>query len=174
MILGYAIGDNIETKIGKLNMAGCDSIYTDRDKNSINYSIMMKNSMTGCTIIISDIESFVEYNGVTLLIGLIDESILKNIRVKSEKDTWFDTVLIPAGVLSIVIEDTFRISKNIIKKREMSKSAKVGVKLDKKADIDLARRLYKEGNYTTEQIAKMCNMSRATLWRKLKALGEIE
>ena len=51
------------------------------------------------------------------------------------------------------------------------RGVKFGRKLDKDANLARAVELYKEGKYPAGEIAKMCKMSRATLYRRLKDLG---
>lgn len=183
-IIGYARvstkEQNLERQLKALNKAGCQVIFQEKlsgkDTNRPEYKLMMNHVKEGDTIIISELSRLAR--STTDLFKIMGELDEKGVAVKSLKEAWLDTTTASGRLMFTIMSGLAQFERELMLERQAEgikvakeNGVKFGVKLKDEADLELAIRLYKEGKYTTTQIAKMCHISRSTLWRNLKKLG---
>ena len=108
---------------------------------------------------------------------IVDEFMSQGIDLKSVKDTWFDTTSDQRQYLLEIMQG-LNVFENEIKadktRAGLAKARKNGVKFGKPlkegADIEKAIDMYvnNQGDITIGEIANLCNVSRTTLWRRLR------
>lgn len=182
-IIGYARvstkDQNLERQLKALTEAGCQVIFQEKlsgkNTNRPEYTLMMNHVRKGDTIIISELSRLAR--STTDLFKIMGELDERGVAVKSLKEAWLDTTTAHGRLMFTIMSGLAQFERELMLERQAEgikvakeNGIKFGVKLDEKADLDLAIQLYKEGKYTTTQIAKMCHVSRTTLWRKLKKL----
>lgn len=183
-IIGYARvstqDQNLARQIVALKEAGCQVIFQEKKsgKNTdrVEYKAMMNNVKAGDTIIVSELTRIAR--STTDLFKIMAELEEKGVQVKSLKESWLDTTTAHGRLMFTIMAGLSQFERELLLERQSEgikvakeNGVKFGKKLNEKADIDLAIALYKEGKYTTTQIADMTNISRTTLWRRLKKLG---
>lgn len=186
-IIGYARvstkEQNLDRQIKALSGAGCQYIFqekrTGKNVDRIEFKSMMSHLKAGDTVIISELTRLAR--STTDLFNIMAEFEAKGVAVKSLKESWLDTTTAHGKLMFTIMSGISQFEREMMLERqaegiEVAKEngVKFGRKLDVKADIELAVALYKEGKYTTTQIAEMTNISRTTLWRNLKKLGILE
>lgn len=185
--IGYARvstkDQNLERQLKALEKAGCQVIFQEKlsgkDTNRPEYRLMMNHLKEGDTIIISELSRLAR--STTDLFKIMGELDSKGVAVKSLKESWLDTTTAHGRLMFTIMSGLAQFERELMLERQAEgikvakeNGVKFGVKLKEDADLDLAIKLYKEGKYTTTQIAKMCHISRTTLWRNLKKLGLLE
>ena len=186
-LIGYARvstkDQNLARQLKALDDAGCQVVFKEKisgkNTNRPAFKLMMKHLKAGDTIIISELSRIARSTkDLYLIMGELEE---KEVSLKSLKETWLDTTTATGKLLFTIMAGISQFEREQILERQAEGIAvakengvKFGVKLQKDADLDLAIQLYKEGKYTTVQIAKMCHISRSTLWRNLKKLGLLD
>lgn len=183
-IIGYArvstADQNLTRQLVALKEAGCQVIFQEKKsgKNTdrIEYKAMMNSVKAGDTIIVSELTRIAR--STTDLFKIMAELEERGVQVKSLKESWLDTTTAHGRLMFTIMAGLSQFERELLLERQSEgikvakdNGVKFGKKLNEKADIDLAIALYKEGKYTTTQIADMTNISRTTLWRRLKNLG---
>ena len=186
-IIGYARVSTKEQNLGRqlkaLEGAGCDVIFqekkTGKNVDRIQYKLMMETVKSGDTIIISELTRLAR--STADLFAIVKELEEKGVAIKSLKEAWLDTTTATGRLLFTFMAGISQFERELMLERQSEgikvakeNGVKFGKKLKENADLDLAIALYKEGKYTTTQIATMTNISRTTLWRNLKKLGLLE
>lgn len=186
-IFGYARvstkDQNLERQLIALNEAGCQVIFQEKqsgkDTNRPEFNTLMNTLKAGDTLIISELTRLAR--STTDLISIMTQLDEKGVSVKSLKESWLDTTTAHGRLMLTFMSGMAQFEREIMLERQaegikvaLNNGIKFGRQLDEKADIDLAINLVKEGKYTMTQVAKMCNISRTTLWRRCKALGITE
>lgn len=178
-LVGYcrplAEGSSIEEQKQQLNKAGCTVLYTEKSNNynRVAFTHMINELNSGDTLMVC--EATVLCFSISELFDTISVLHSKGIRVISLADSWLNT---KDGVnLNIDMKIIACLDKKLkveTEKQQLesakAKGSKYTKKLQPNADLEKAILLVKEGKYTTTQIAQMTNISRTTLWRKLKEL----
>lgn len=183
-VVGYARvstkDQNLARQLEALDEAGCQVIFqeklTGKDTERAEYREMMNNVKAGDIIIISELTRIAR--STTDLFNIMGELDEKGVSLKSLKESWLDTTTAHGRFMFTVMAGMAQFERELMLERQAEgikiakkNGVKFGKKLDENADLDLAINLVKEGKYTMTQIAKMCNISRTTLWRRCKALG---
>lgn len=183
-IIGYArvstTDQNLARQFKALEEAGCQVIFADKSSGKNvsrpDYKEMMASLKAGDTIIVSELTRLAR--STTDLFNMMAEFEKMGVSVKSLKESWLDTTTAHGKLMFTIMSGMAQFERELMLERQMEgikvakeNGVKFGVKLSEDADMDLAIQLAKEGNYTMTQIAKMCHVSRTTLWRRLKDLG---
>lgn len=183
-IFGYARVSTKEQNLGRqlkaLEEAGCQYIFQEKksgkDTDRIEFKSMMHHLEAGDIIIISELTRLAR--STADLFNIMAEIDEKGASIKSLKEAWLDTTTATGRLMFTIMSGMAQFERELMLERQSEgikvakeNGVKFGKKLDTKADLDLAIALYKEGRYTTTQIAEMTHISRTTLWRKLKQLG---
>lgn len=183
-LIGYARvstqDQNLARQLVALKEAGCQVIFQEKKSGKnidrIEYKTMMNTVKAGDTIIISELTRIAR--STTDLFKIMEELDEKGVQLKSLKESWLDTTTAHGRLMFTIMAGLSQFERELLLERQSEgikvakeNGVKFGKKLSDKADIDLAISLYKEGKYTTTQIADMTNISRTTLWRRLKQLG---
>lgn len=183
-IIGYARVSTTDQNLGRqfkaLEEAGCQVIFSDKlsgkNVSRPDYKEMMASLKAGDTVIVSELTRLAR--STTDLFNMMAEFEKMGVSVKSLKESWLDTTTAHGKLMFTIMSGMAQFERELMLERQMEgikvakeNGVKFGVKLKEDADMDLAIQLAKEGNYTMTQIAKMCHVSRTTLWRRLKDLG---
>ena len=186
-IIGYArvssVQQNLDRQLKSLKDAGCQYIFQEKKSGKnvdrLEFKRMMANVKVGDTIIITELTRLAR--STADLFKIMEELEAKGVTVKSLKESWLDTSSAHGKLMFTIMSGMAQFERELLLERQAEGIAvakengvKFGRKLDAKADLQMAIALYKEGKYTTQQIADMCNISRTTLWRNLKKLGLLE
>ncbi|WP_304428084.1 recombinase family protein [uncultured Clostridium sp.] len=188
-IIGYARVSTKEQNLGRqlkaLKDAGCQYIFEEKQSGKnldrIGFKRMMANLKAGDTVVIADLTRIAR--STADLFKIAEDLKAKGIAIKSIKESWLNTSddSATAELMFTIMSGLAQFERKLMLERQAEGIAvakengvKFGRKLDAKADLQMAIALYKEGKYTTQQIADMCNISRTTLWRNLKKLGLLE
>lgn len=185
-IIGYARvstkDQNLARQLKTLKEQNCDVIFKDKltGKNTdrIQYKAMMEAVRKGDVIIISELTRIAR--STSDLFKIMEQLEEKGVMLKSIKEEWLDTTTATGRLLFTIMAGISQFERELMLERQSEgikvakeNGVKFGVKLSEDADIELAINMVKEGKYTMTQIAKMCHISRTTLWRRCKALGLI-
>lgn len=183
-LIGYARvstqDQNLARQFKALEEAGCQVIFSDKlsgkNVSRPEYKEMMDTIKAGDTIIVSELTRLAR--STTDLFNMMAEFEKKGVSAKSLKESWLDTTTAHGKLMFTIMSGMAQFERELMLERQKEgikvakeNGVKFGVKLSEEADMDLAIQLAKEGNYTMTQIAKMCHVSRTTLWRRLKDLG---
>lgn len=183
-IIGYARvstkDQNLARQIKALEEAKCDVIFkeklTGKNTDRVQYKAMMEVVKSGDVIIISELTRIAR--STTDLFKIMEQLEEKGVMLKSIKEEWLDTTTATGRLLFTIMAGISQFERELMLERQSEgikvakeNGVKFGVKLSENADLDLAINMVKEGKYTMTQIAKMCHISRTTLWRRCKALG---
>lgn len=183
-IIGYARvstqDQNLARQFKALEEAGCQVIFSDKlsgkNVSRPEYKEMMDTLKAGDTVIVSELTRLAR--STTDLFNMMTEFEKMGVQVKSLKESWLDTTTAHGKLMFTIMSGMAQFERELMLERQQEgikvakeNGVKFGVKLKPEADMELAIQLVKEGNYTMTQIAKMCHVSRTTLWRKCKDLG---
>ncbi|MDK0636903.1 recombinase family protein [Clostridium perfringens] len=183
-IIGYArvstAEQNLDRQFKALKEAGCQVIFADKlsgkNVSRPEYKEMMANLKTGDTIIVTELTRLAR--STTDLFNMMQEFEKLGVTVKSLKEAWLDTSTAHGKLMFTIMSGMAQFERELMLERQqegirvaMESGVKFGNSLREDADMDLAIQLAKEGRYSMSQIARMCNISRTTLWRRLKELG---
>lgn len=183
-IIGYARVSTREQNLGRqikaLEEFGCDVIFQEKksgkDTNRIEFKAMMGHLKAGDTVVVSELTRLAR--STQDLFNIMAELNEKGVIVKSIKEQWLDTSSAMGNFILTMMSGLAQFERELMLERQAEGIAiakengvKFGVKLSENADLDLAINMVKEGKYTMTQIAKMCHISRTTLWRRCKDLG---
>lgn len=188
-IIGYARvstkDQNLARQLKSLKEAGCQYIFEEKksgkNMDRIEFKRMMMNLRKGDTVVIADLTRIAR--STADLFKIAEDLKAKGIAIKSLKESWLDTSdnSATSELMFTIMSGLAQFERKLMLERQAEGIAvakengvKFGRKLNAKADLQMAIALYKEGKYTTQQIADMCNISRTTLWRNLKKLGLLE
>lgn len=184
-VIGYARVSTKEQNLGRqlkaLKDAGCQYIFEEKQSGKnmdrIEFKRMMANLKAGDVVVIADLTRIAR--STSDLFKIAEDLKAKGIAIKSIKESWLNTSddSATAELMFTIMSGLAQFERKLMLERQAEGIAvakengvKFGRKLDAKADLQMAIALYKEGKYTTQQIADMCNISRTTLWRNLKKL----
>ena len=188
-VIGYARvstkEQNLARQIKALNEAGCQYIFEEKQSGKnmdrIEFKRMMANLKAGDVVVIADLTRIAR--STADLFKIAEDLKAKGIALKSLKESWLDTSdnSATSELMFTIMSGLAQFERKLLLERQAEGIAvakengvKFGRKLDSKADLQMAIALYKEGKYTTQQIADMCNISRTTLWRNLKKLNLLD
>lgn len=188
-IIGYARvstkDQNLARQLKSLTEAGCQYIFEEKksgkNMDRLEFKKMMMNLRKGDTVVIADLTRIAR--STADLFKIAEDLKAKGIAIKSLKESWLDTSdnSATSELMFTIMSGLAQFERKLMLERQAEGIAvakengvKFGRKLNAKADLQMAIALYKEGKYTTQQIADMCNISRTTLWRNLKKLGLLE
>lgn len=182
VLIGYARLSEyrtIEEQVEILEKAGCGVIFKETtlsvDTIRGQYDHMNSLLQPGDVVVVSDLTRLA-WSTLNLTV-LVDEFIKRGIDLKSVKDDWFDTTGEHRDYLLTIMQglNFFENELKADKTRSgLAKARKNGVKFGKPlkegADIEKAIDMYinNNGEYTIGDIATICNVSRTTLWRRLR------
>lgn len=184
-IIGYARVSTKEQKLDRQILAlkeyGCQVLYMEKvsgkDTSRPELKDMLKHLKMGDTVIVTELTRLAR--STTDLFNLMGEFETKGIIIKSLKESWLDTSTAHGKLMFTIMSGMAQFERELMLERQYEgiqvakeKGVAFGRKLDENADINLAIELVKTGKYSMTQIAKMTNISRTTLWRRLKKLEE--
>lgn len=183
-IIGYARVSTKEQNLARQTKAlkefGCDVIFQEKksgkDTNRVEFKAMLEHLKAGDTVVVSELTRLAR--STQDLFNIMAELNKKGVTVKSIKEQWLDTSSSMGNFIFTMMSGLAQFERELMLERQAEGIAvakengvKFGVKLSENADLDLAINMVKEGKYTMTQIAKMCHISRTTLWRRCKDLG---
>lgn len=171
---------NLDRQIKALKEYGCDVILeekkTGKNLDRIQLQNLLNTVKAGDTVVVSELTRI--SRSTADLHALVNELDAKGVTFKSLKEDWIDTTTAHGRLIFTMLAGVAQFEREIILERQAEgievakeRGVKFGRKLNKDANLARAIELYKEGKYPAGEIAKMCNMSRATLYRRLKDLG---
>lgn len=186
-LLGYARVSTKEQNLGRqiksLTEAGCGYIFqekksgknTDREE----FNSLMSHVKEGDTVLVSELTRLAR--STSDLFNIVQELADRGVAFKSLKESWIDTTTAHGRLMLTMLAGISQFERELTLERQeegiavaKDNGVKFGRKLKEGADEDLALQLYREGKYTQAQICTMCNISRATLNRRIKAIKDIE
>lgn len=185
-IIGYARvstrEQNLDRQIKALKEFGCDIILeekkTGKNLDRLALQKLLNIVREGDTVVVTELT--IISRSTSDLHRLVEELETKGVSFKSLKEIWIDTTTAHGRLLFTVLAGIAQFEREIMLERQAEGIAvakengvKFGRKLDKNSNLARAIDLYKEGKYPATEIAKMCNISRATLYRRLRDLGLI-
>lgn len=183
-IIGYARvstrEQNLERQIKALKKYGCDIILeekkTGKNLDRLELQNLLNTVKEGDTVVVSELTRI--SRSTADLHSLVNELDAKGVKFKSLKEEWVDTTTAHGRLIFTMLAGVAQFEREIMLERQAEgiavakeRGVKFGRKLDKDANLARAIELYKEGKYPAGEIAKMCKISRATLYRRLKDLG---
>lgn len=183
-VIGYARvstrEQNLERQVKALKKYGCDIILeekkTGKNLDRLELQNLLNTVKEGDTVVVSELTRI--SRSTADLHSLVNELDAKGVKFKSLKEEWVDTTTAHGRLIFTMLAGVAQFEREIMLERQAEgiavakeRGVKFGRKLDKDANLARAIELYKEGKYPAGEIAKMCKMSRATLYRRLKDLG---
>lgn len=183
-VIGYARvstrEQNLDRQIKALKDYGCDIILeekkTGKNLDRLELQTLLNTVKAGDTVVVSELTRI--SRSTADLHNLVNELDAKGVTFKSLKESWIDTTTAHGRLVFTMLAGVAQFERELMLERQAEgievakeRGVKFGRKLDKDANLARAIELYKEGKYPAGEIAKMCKMSRATLYRRLKDLG---
>lgn len=183
-LIGYARvstrDQNLDRQLKKLQEINCDIIFqekkTGKNTNRPEYNKMLEMAKEGDTIVVAELTRI--SRSTSDLFKLVEDLDERGIKFKSLKEEWLDTTTATGRLLLTIFAGLSQFEREQMLERQAEgievakeRGVRFGKKLQADADLDQAIEMYKEGQYPASKIAKMCNVSRATLYRRLKDLG---
>lgn len=183
-VIGYARvstrEQNLDRQIKALKEYGCDTILeekkTGKNLDRLQLQTLLNMVREGDTVVVSELTRI--SRSTSDLHNLINDLDAKGVTFKSLKESWIDTTTAHGRLVFTMLAGVAQFERELMLERQAEgievakeRGVKFGRKLDKEANLARAIELYKEGKYPAGEIAKMCKMSRATLYRRLKDLG---
>lgn len=179
---------NMECKdeLEQLDNMGCDIVYFETrasidTKKSIT-TALLEELQTGDTLIVTN--AFCLAKTTTHLCKVVLDLIDKGVKLISVKESWLDTTTDTNKELLLHFlkgiqgfeQDVITAHKNSAIEKAKHNGTKFGRNLKPNADLDRAVEMYTNNvhNYTLTKIAELNNISRTTLWRKLRDLRLLE
>lgn len=162
-----------------LENAGCGVIFKETtlsaDTAKGQYDHMNSLLQPGDVVVVSDLTRLA-WSTVNLTV-LVDEFTNKGIDLMSVKDAWFNTTSVNRDFLLSVMRG-LNVFENELKSDKMraglakakQSGTKFGRSLKEGADVEKAIDLYVNNvdGLPIGEIARICNVSRTTLWRRLR------
>jgi len=185
-VIGYARVSTREQNLGRqikaLKDFGCDLILeekkTGKNLDRIELQNLLNIAKAGDTIVVSELTRI--SRSTADLHNLVNELDAKGVQFKSLKESWIDTTTAHGRLIFTMLAGVAQFERELMLERQAegievakARGVKFGRKLDKDANLARAIELYKEGKYPAGEVAKMCNISRATLYRRLRDLDLI-
>lgn len=182
-IIGYArvstADQHLERQLKSLEEAGCQVIFKEKisGKNTSRPELkeLLNILKKGDTVIVSELTRLAR--STKDLFNLMADFEKLGVSVKSLKESWLDTSTAHGKLLFTIMSGMAQFERELMLERQQEgikvakeNGVKFGQKLKEDANLELAIQLVKKGEYTKTQIAKMCNVSRTTLWREIKKL----
>lgn len=183
-VIGYARvstrEQNLDRQIKALKEYGCDYILeekkTGKNLDRLQLQTLLNTVKAGDTVVVSELTRI--SRSTADLQALVEKLDAMGVKFKSLKESWIDTTTAHGRLLLTMFAGIAQFERELMLERQAEgievakeRGVKFGRKLDKDANLARAVELYKEGKYPAGEIAKMCKMSRATLYRRLKDLG---
>ena len=184
IVIGYARvstrEQNLDRQIKALKEYGCDIILeekkTGKNMDRLQLQTLLNMVKAGDTVVVSELTRI--SRSTADLHNLVNELDAKGVTFKSLKESWIDTTTAHGRLVFTMLAGVAQFERELMLERQAEgievakeRGVKFGRKLDKDANLARAVELYKEGKYPAGEIAKMCKMSRATLYRRLNDLG---
>lgn len=174
------------SEIEELNRYGCDIVYFETragvDTKKEITADLFDQLHTGDTLVVTSLFCLAKTSGH--LFKIISDFMDKGVILISLRDAWLDTTgkydiaLLRSFVESMIKfdQDVLTAHKNNAIKKAKHNGTKFGRNLKPNADLDRAVEMYTNNvhNYTLTRIAELNNISRTTLWRKLRDLRLLE
>lgn len=185
-IVGYARvstnHQNLDRQLAALQDANCEVIFQEKKsgKNTdrLEFKLMLEQLKAGDTLIIADMTRLAR--STSDLFRIVEELDKIGVALKSLKEHWLDTSTAQGKLMLTIFSGLAEFEREVMLERQAegiaiakAKGVQFGKKLKNDADIETALDLLRKGEYTCTQIAKMCNISRTTLWRRAKELNVI-
>lgn len=171
--------DQIEYR--SLQNEGADFVMATTKKGLDTYnkekSELLNGLKSGDTLIVFQLSHIVA--SIPHLITLVETFHQRNIHLKSLSESWMDTSSSKQFTTETFFKGLSELSKDlkVDKKDEAIQKAldngqKLGRNLKANADVSRAVEMYKNNihNYTITKICEINNISRSTLWRRLRDL----
>lgn len=183
VMIGYArvstLQQNLDRQIVTLKEAGCGVIFEEKasgkDTERVQFKHMDSLLQTGDVVVISDLTRLAR--STANLTSIVEEYNERGIQLKSVKEEWLDTTTAQGKLMFTILSGLAQFERELTLERSKegiavakAKGVKFGKQLQADADIEKAIEMYQNnlGEYTVSEIAEMCNVSRTTLWRRLR------
>lgn len=165
---------------------GCDEVFIETrlgfDTERVITKALMKQLQEGDTLVITQGTNIAKSS--TQLFKTVLNLMEQGINIVSLKDAWLNTTT-EANKQSIITffegmqsfeQDIITEHKNNAVKKAKAEGVKFGRNLKDNANIDRAIEMYlnHKDEYTVNKIAEMNNISRTTLWRRLRDMNLLE
>ena len=186
--IGYARVSTKEQSLARqtdaLTKYGCGFIFEEnvsgKDTNRPQFVHMMSLLEEGDEIVISDLTRLARSTAdLTRLIGEFQE---RGISLVSLKESWIDTKTAQGRLMFTILAGLAEFERELLLERQaegikvaQQNGVKFGKPLNPKADIERAIDMYinESDKYTVKQISEICNVSKTTLWRRLRDMGAL-
>lgn len=180
-LIGYArvsVNDSsLDDQIQALREKGCSYIYKEkvasRDATRPQYQKMLSELKAGHTLVIPEISRL--SRSTTDLFKVVEDLTAKGVHIISLKEKWLNTTSSKAKLVLTIMSDLAEFEKDQLRERQAegikvskTKGVKFGKQLSENANIDRAMQMYYDGGFSVSQIAEMNNISRTTLWRRIR------
>lgn len=183
VMIGYArvstLHQNLDRQIASLTEAGCGVIFEEKasgkDTERVQFKHMDSLLQTGDVVVIADLTRLAR--STANLTSIVEEYNERGIQLKSIKEEWLDTTTAQGKLMFTILSGLAQFERELTLERSKegiavakAKGVKFGKQLQADADIEKAIEMYCNnlGEYTVSEIAEMCNVSRTTLWRRLR------
>lgn len=176
---------NLDRQLKQLKDYGCDVIYKEKvsgkDTNRSELQKMINNLEEGDIVVVSDLTRITR--STQDLFKLMEFVKEKGSCIKSIKDTWLDTTSDNpySQFLLTVMAGVNQLERDLIKQRQKEgievakEKGKYKGRVKKYAEnhkgMQHAIELYKDGSKTVKEICQITQVSRSTLYRKIKEVG---
>lgn len=188
MKIGYARvstkDQNLNLQIEALNREGCELIYSEKQSSSrerLEFEKLRESVRSGDIVVVWKLDRL----GRSLkdLVNIIDEFKSKGVEFRSIVDS-FDTTSPNGRLFFSIVAALAEYERELIKERTRAglESARLrgriggrrpGLSQDAKNKAAAAKHLYLDEKLPIEEILKSLNISRATLYRYLRAVGVV-
>ena len=183
VLVGYARVSTKHQNLGRqlkaLNEYGCGIIFEEKVSGKDTERVVFKHMMSllepGDVIVVSDLTRLAR--STYHLTGLMQQFDETGIALQSIKESWIDTTSSQGRLMFTIMSGLAQFERELMLERqaegiEVAKSngVKFGKQLSEDANLERAIEMYCNNldNYTVTKIAELNNISRTTLWRKLR------
>lgn len=183
MLLGYARvsteDQNLDRQIDQLKELGIsiENIFTEKitgtKKDRPALSKLLDYARPNDTIVISDLTRI--SRSTKHLISLVDDLQNRGVNLKSLKESWLDTATAQGKLMFTIIAGLSQFERDLVSERtkEGLKSARArgrkgGRPHVKQENVAKALNLYDTHNVLIEDICRMCNLSKNTLYNYIR------
>lgn len=183
VLVGYARvstkHQNLDRQLKSLTEYGCGVIFEEKvsgkDTDRVVFKHMMSLLEAGDVIVVSDLTRLAR--STYHLTGLMQQFEETGVALQSIKESWIDTTSSQGRLMFTIMSGLAQFERELMLERqaegiEVAKAngVKFGKQLSEDSNLERAIDMYVNNldNYTVTKIAEINNISRTTLWRKLR------